>query len=140
VDIKDSTGQAEELVKEFIGRDYAQLFLHELEAWLRSPYVELKDWDREVQYRETIPTTVYAPGEVGGNDLSKPSPSDPARHAAGPRRKYDRELRTPHREHISKSSPEIVSHYARDSVNDPEREAMRRFGDSFLLDPSPSCG
>ena len=50
IDLKGSTGQAEELLKDFLGRENARLFLHELEAWLRSPYEHLKDWDRSVQY------------------------------------------------------------------------------------------
>ncbi|KAJ5161081.1 hypothetical protein N7492_006473 [Penicillium capsulatum] len=50
VDIKGSAGQAEELLRDFVGRENAQLFLHELLAWLRSPYVSLHDWDRHVQY------------------------------------------------------------------------------------------
>ncbi|KIX92275.1 uncharacterized protein Z520_12021 [Fonsecaea multimorphosa CBS 102226] len=50
IDLKGSAGQAEELLKDFLGRDNARLFLHELEAWLRSPYEHLKDWDRAVQY------------------------------------------------------------------------------------------
>ena len=50
VDIKGSRGQAEELISEFLGRDHTQLFLHELQAWLRSPYEKLEDWDRAVQY------------------------------------------------------------------------------------------
>lgn len=52
VNIKGSGGQAEELLKEFLGSDDAGLFLHELRAWLRSPYVVLEDWDRNVQYSE----------------------------------------------------------------------------------------
>jgi hypothetical protein len=50
IDIRGSTGQAEELLQEFIGRDNARLFLHELENWLRSPYEHLRDWDEAVQY------------------------------------------------------------------------------------------
>ncbi|EXJ85671.1 hypothetical protein A1O1_06037 [Capronia coronata CBS 617.96] len=50
IDLKGSTGQAEELLKDFLGKDNAKLFLHELESWLRSPYEYLKDWDRAVQY------------------------------------------------------------------------------------------
>lgn len=53
VDIKGSAGQAEELLRDFIGRENAQLFLHELQAWLRSPYTSLQDWDRSVQYDES---------------------------------------------------------------------------------------
>ena len=44
------------MLQEFLGRDNARLFLHELGAWLRSPYTKLEDWDRHVQYREALPT------------------------------------------------------------------------------------
>lgn len=50
VDIKDSTGKAESLLREFLGRENARLFLHELEAWLRSPFHDILDWDDAVQY------------------------------------------------------------------------------------------
>lgn len=50
VDIKGSGGQAEDMLSEFLGRDDARLFLHELSAWLRSPFINLPDWDRNVQY------------------------------------------------------------------------------------------
>lgn len=53
VDTKGSAGQAEELLREFIGRTNARLFLHELQSWLRSPYTNLCDWDRHVQYDDT---------------------------------------------------------------------------------------
>ncbi|KAK4697106.1 E3 ubiquitin-protein ligase Topors, partial [Lecanoromycetidae sp. Uapishka_2] len=52
VDIKGSGGQAEDMLQEFLGRDITRLFLHELRAWLRSPYTSLEDWDRNVQYSE----------------------------------------------------------------------------------------
>ncbi len=52
VDIKGSGGQAEDMLQEFLGRANTQLFLHELKAWLRSPYTTLEDWDRHVQYAE----------------------------------------------------------------------------------------
>lgn len=55
VDIKGSGGQAEDMLAEFLGREDARLFLHELNAWLRSPFVNLRDWDRNVQYREELP-------------------------------------------------------------------------------------
>lgn len=58
MDIKGPTGQAEDMLQEFIGRNHARLFLHELGAWLRSPYTRLEDWDRHVQYREPLPTSV----------------------------------------------------------------------------------
>lgn len=54
VDIKGSGGQAEELLQEFLGRDITRLFLHELKAWLRSPYLSLEDWDRNVQYTQAM--------------------------------------------------------------------------------------
>ncbi|KAF2500650.1 hypothetical protein BU16DRAFT_479212, partial [Lophium mytilinum] len=50
VDLKAPSGQAEDMLAEFLGRPHARLFLHELGAWLRSPYTRLEDWDRNVQY------------------------------------------------------------------------------------------
>ncbi|ROT35797.1 hypothetical protein SODALDRAFT_328184 [Sodiomyces alkalinus F11] len=50
VDMVGSAGVAEELIREFIGREHARLLLHELRAWLRSPYISLENWDRAVQY------------------------------------------------------------------------------------------
>lgn len=52
VDTQGSGGQAEDMLQEFLGRENTRLFLHELRSWLRSPYTELKDWDRHVQYNE----------------------------------------------------------------------------------------
>ena len=62
IDLKGSTGQAEELLKDFLGRENARLFLHELEAWLRSPYENLKDWDRAVQYAVPVDSEDDASG------------------------------------------------------------------------------
>ena len=56
VDVKASNGHAEDLLQEFLGRENARLFLHELNAWLRSPYSKLGEWDRNVQYEEELPT------------------------------------------------------------------------------------
>lgn len=53
VDIKASNGHAEDLLTEFLGRASSRLFLHELNAWLRSPHSRLKDWDEEVQYEDS---------------------------------------------------------------------------------------
>ena len=50
VDIKGAGGQAEDMLQEFLGREKTRLFLHELRAWLRSPYKSVEDWDRHVQY------------------------------------------------------------------------------------------
>lgn len=52
VDIQDSTGQVEDMLQSYLGRENTKLFLHELKAWLRSPYISLGDWDRHVQYDE----------------------------------------------------------------------------------------
>ena len=65
VDIKGSGGQAEDMLQEFLGRDNTRLFLHELRAWLRSPYTSLEDWDRNVQYNEALPR--LSPKEQGPN-------------------------------------------------------------------------
>ena len=66
VDIKGSGGQAEDMLQEFLGRDNTRLFLHELRAWLRSPYISLEAWDRNVQYNQPS-----KPGlgeeKIGGN-------------------------------------------------------------------------
>ncbi|KAL1968204.1 hypothetical protein VTN77DRAFT_2039 [Rasamsonia byssochlamydoides] len=71
VDIKGSAGQAEDLLQEFIGRANARLFLHELQSWLRSPYTSLQDWDRHVQYEDTVPRVV-SPGGRGRDGQSTP--------------------------------------------------------------------
>jgi hypothetical protein len=55
VDIQGSGGQAEDMLQDFLGREDTRHFLHELRAWLRSPYTSLEDWDRHVQYPN--PTT-----------------------------------------------------------------------------------
>lgn len=52
VDIRASNGHAQNLLSEFLGRDSAILLLHELNAWLRSPFTRLKEWDEEVQYED----------------------------------------------------------------------------------------
>ncbi|PYI07570.1 hypothetical protein BO78DRAFT_341377 [Aspergillus sclerotiicarbonarius CBS 121057] len=78
VDIKGSAGQAEELLRDFIGRENARLFLHELQAWLRSPYSSLEDWDRNVQYEDVgagEPDRTSTPVYRGPGRVSKPSHS-----------------------------------------------------------------
>ncbi|PWY87979.1 RING finger domain protein [Aspergillus sclerotioniger CBS 115572] len=76
VDIKGSAGQAEELLRDFIGRGNARLFLHELQAWLRSPYSSLEDWDRNVQYEDVgatgEPDRTSTPVYRGRGRVSKP--------------------------------------------------------------------
>ncbi|KAM5430868.1 putative RING-type E3 ubiquitin transferase [Microsporum canis] len=52
VDMKGSAGQAEELLRDFLGREYASLFLHELQSWMRSPFETPREWDATIQYDE----------------------------------------------------------------------------------------
>lgn len=66
VDIQGSSGQAEDMLQEFLGRDATRLFLHELRAWLRSPYNSLDDWDRHVQYNEA--GTKHGTGSSSGRE------------------------------------------------------------------------
>ena len=79
VDIKGSGGQAEDMLQEFLGRDNTRLFLHELRAWLRSPYVSLEDWDRHVQYAEHVGRTPN-----GGKYRSSSGASHTCRDNSGP--------------------------------------------------------
>ncbi|KOS17596.1 putative RING finger protein [Escovopsis weberi] len=74
VDIRGSAGQAEDMLADYLGRDNAQLFLHELASWLRSPCDRLEDWDRMVHttrhadldpFRPKIcPLLDFGPGRV----------------------------------------------------------------------------
>lgn len=66
VDVQGAAGQAEELLREFLGREHARLFLHEVRAWLRSPYARVEDWDRNVQY--AVPVKVGEGERDGGGD------------------------------------------------------------------------
>ncbi|KAL8788465.1 MAG: hypothetical protein Q9213_001688 [Squamulea squamosa] len=96
VDVKGSGGQAEDMLQEFLGRENTQLFLHELKAWLRSPYTSLEDWDRHVQYAD--PPTQYirwakSPGQ-GPSSRSQSSSnsrrSNPTHSLGIERRGHDR--------------------------------------------------
>ncbi|PSR84376.1 hypothetical protein BD289DRAFT_368703 [Coniella lustricola] len=51
VDLQASNGHAGTLLADFLGKDNALLFLHELRNFLRSPY-SVDGWDRHVQYSE----------------------------------------------------------------------------------------
>ncbi|CEJ57067.1 hypothetical protein PMG11_05775 [Penicillium brasilianum] len=93
VDIKGSAGQAEELLSDFLGRDNARLFLHELLAWLRSPYDSLEDWDRHVQY----PASRTASRDKEWRDASyrrdaSTQPGSTRARSASPARERDRSL------------------------------------------------
>lgn len=52
VDLLASSGHAENLLSDFIGRENCNIFLHELRSFLRSPY-SIEAWDRHVQYDES---------------------------------------------------------------------------------------
>jgi hypothetical protein len=56
-ELKGANGHAEDALSDYLGRENARLLLHELEAWLRSPYTSLDAWDRHVQYSEPSPAT-----------------------------------------------------------------------------------
>jgi hypothetical protein len=136
VDIKDSSGQAEELVKEFLGRDNARLFLHELEAWLRSPYVDLKDWDREVQYREE---QLRVEGDERiEHSLRKLPHSGPAHYTAGQQKKVEARRRERHGYGTSVNLPDHRPNHPRDHEYEAEefRQTVELFGESFLLNAS----
>lgn len=49
-EVKGADGKAQDLLAEHIGKHNAPVLLHELQAWLRSPYARLDQWDRQVQY------------------------------------------------------------------------------------------
>ncbi|KEF62089.1 uncharacterized protein A1O9_00061, partial [Exophiala aquamarina CBS 119918] len=82
IDLKGSSGQAEELLTDFLGRDNARLFIHELQAWLRSPYERLEDWDRNVQY--SIPAIALMDGgHVNSQQRENGKSRGAHRHATG---------------------------------------------------------
>jgi hypothetical protein len=60
VDIKDSSGKAQDILRDYLGRKDARLFLHELEAWLRSPYHDIAEWDQATQYPEPASTPNFS--------------------------------------------------------------------------------
>ena len=84
VDIKGSNGQAENMLQEFLGRDNARLFLHELRAWLRSPYSELQQWDRTVQYDETVSLLPCNQSSVHRHGTKRKRDGDVDHHAPYP--------------------------------------------------------
>lgn len=64
---KAAEGHAEDFVAEFLGRDNAKLLLHELDAWLRSPYATLDVWDGHVQYASRPPNESSRKDNQAGN-------------------------------------------------------------------------
>ena len=97
VDVKGN--QAEDMLQEFLGRDNTRLFLHELKAWLRSPYMKIEDWDRHVQYSNTL-STIQEPWEHG---MGSPLPKAPACES----RRSDRYIR--HRRQSGRLSRQYTS-------------------------------
>lgn len=94
VDIKGSGGQAEDMLQEFLGRDNTRLFLHELRAWLRSPYSSLEDWDRHVQYDEATASggSIDKPlADTSEQDMRQRSPPS-FLNTAERRRRYRKDL------------------------------------------------
>ncbi|TAQ85247.1 hypothetical protein B7494_g6441 [Chlorociboria aeruginascens] len=77
IDIQGSAGQAEDMIQEFLGRENTRLFLHELNAWLRSPYGSLSAWDSVVQYDDggfSMPQASQIVGRASGiatSDVSR---------------------------------------------------------------------
>ena len=97
VDIKGT--QSEDMLQEFLGRDNTRLFLHELKAWLRSPYTTVEDWDRHVQYNtnSTMP-------EQGVYTIDSADGKTPARRS----QRNDRYV--PYRRHSPKCNTQYPSH------------------------------
>ena len=50
VSLRGSAGQAEEILAEVLGKENAQIFVHELNAFMRSPFTRLQSFDDFVQY------------------------------------------------------------------------------------------
>lgn len=65
MDMHDSSGQTEKMIQEYLGRKNTPLFLHELKSWLRSPYRSLKEWDCNVQYKDSHAIARVPPNTEG---------------------------------------------------------------------------
>lgn len=55
VDLKSASGAAEDMLTDFLGRRNTRIFLHELHAFLRSPFTNLSHFDSFAQYARPIP-------------------------------------------------------------------------------------
>jgi hypothetical protein len=55
IDLKSPSGAAEDMLADFLGRDNASIFCHELHAFLRSPFTTLASFDGFVQYEQALP-------------------------------------------------------------------------------------
>lgn len=115
VDVKGSAGQAEELLRDFLGRDNASLFLHELQAWLRSPYTSLEDWDRNVQYEDS-----RTPAQRVGQTLPSDRTSTPVYRGRRPFRgqigkpRYSRDSRRQDRSDLARRVQHARDRYVPD--------------------------
>lgn len=114
VDVKGS--QAEDMLQEFLGRDNTRLFLHELKAWLRSPYTSLEDWDRHVQYDIPITRPEYkaqtSPHGQSRRSMEQPQHRIDSMHSKAPDRRtsYGRSDRyVPYRGHLPRYSSQYPS-------------------------------
>lgn len=87
VDMQGAAGQAEAMLADFLGRDSARLFLHELRAWLRSPCLSLEAWDREVQYPD--PEIEIVAARKRGRDEGAERDADEERRGGNERRDRD---------------------------------------------------
>ncbi|KAF3934327.1 hypothetical protein ABW19_dt0209230 [Dactylella cylindrospora] len=56
VNLRGAEGKAEDLLEEFLGREFAGVFVHELNAFLKSPFLRVRDYDNWAQYQVEIPT------------------------------------------------------------------------------------
>lgn len=77
VDIQESSGHAENLLSDFLGRENSQIFLHELHSFLRSPF-SIEAWDKNVQYDESkaAPRLDSREGSTAGLEGSHRQTSD----------------------------------------------------------------
>ena len=54
--LKSATGAAQDMLADFLGRENAGIFCHEVHAFLRSPFTSLAAFDGFVQYERPLPT------------------------------------------------------------------------------------
>jgi hypothetical protein len=97
MDIKASDGKAEDLLQEFLGRENARLFLHELNAWLRSPFTKLEDWDQQVQYTEPLPTEFDTNGRPARRKNERAMNRSRSPDMVRGRERRERDIWRPHR-------------------------------------------
>lgn len=71
-DVAGSMGAAHDMLGDFLGEGLARQFLHELRAWLRSPFARLEEWDRAVQYPRLLPLSGGSGSGSGGERQSPP--------------------------------------------------------------------